>query len=112
MRYFLHHARIVSVFSVSLIVLSAPAIAQTQQQSNWCQGKDSATPDMMISACSASIQAGKLTDQALAEAFYRRGIAYNRKRQYPRAIEDFDQAIRLNPNFAAAYGGRGNAYTG
>jgi tetratricopeptide (TPR) repeat protein len=30
--------------------------------------------------------------------FYNRGLAYALKDQYDRAIEDFNQAIRLNPN--------------
>jgi tetratricopeptide (TPR) repeat protein len=39
------------------------------------------------------------------------GIAYGSKGQFDRAIEDLDQAIRLNPNFAEAFSNRGNAYT-
>ena len=34
-----------------------------------------------------------------------------REAQYDRAIQDFDQAIRINPNFAHAYNGRGLAYS-
>jgi tetratricopeptide (TPR) repeat protein len=43
-------------------------------------------------------------------AIVRRGAAYIVKGQYDRAIEDFDQAIRLNPNYALAFISRGNAY--
>ena len=32
------------------------------------------------------------------------------KKDYDRAIADYDQAIRLNPNYAAAYNSRGLAY--
>jgi tetratricopeptide (TPR) repeat protein len=32
--------------------------------------------------------------------------------QYDRAIEDFDQAIRINPNYALAFNSRGQAYFG
>ena len=39
-----------------------------------------------------------------------RGIAYAKKGQYDRAIEDFDQAIRLDPKYARAFYDRGNAY--
>jgi len=39
------------------------------------------------------------------------GLAYVRgKHQYDRAIQDFDQTIRLNPNFAEAFYDRGLAY--
>ena len=31
--------------------------------------------------------------------------------QYDRAIQDYDQAIRLNPNWAEAFNNRGRAYS-
>jgi lipoprotein NlpI len=45
-----------------------------------------------------------------AVAFYNRGNAYAAKAQYDRAIEDFDQAIRLDPKYALALYDRGIAY--
>ena len=39
-------------------------------------------------------------DPNFAEAFYGRGTTYAAKNQYDRAIEDYDQATRLNPNVA------------
>jgi tetratricopeptide (TPR) repeat protein len=36
--------------------------------------------------------------------------AYHDKGEPDHAIEDYDQAIRLNPNLATAFYGRGNAY--
>ena len=39
-------------------------------------------------------------DPKFAEAFYGRGTTYAAKNQYDRAIEDYDQATRLNPNVA------------
>jgi tetratricopeptide (TPR) repeat protein len=68
---------------------------------------------------------GELGDEAIAVCsriisrrpgdvihFIYRGAAYQRKSDYDRAIADFDQAIRLDPNdaFATAYNSRGNAY--
>ena len=43
-------------------------------------------------------------------AYYSRGIAYGAKNEYNPAIEDYNRAIRLNPNFAEAYNNRGYAY--
>ena len=43
-------------------------------------------------------------------AYYDRGIEYFRRLDYDRAIADFTQAIRLNPNNAIAYYNRGNVY--
>ena len=39
-----------------------------------------------------------------------RGIVYSQLRQNQRAIEDFNEAIRLKPDYAEAYGMRGSVY--
>lgn len=82
---------------------SWPVGAQTQQQLNWCSGKDGATPDLEVEGCTAVIQSGKFTGKNLAAVFSNRGGAYENKGQHDRAIQDFDQAIRLNPNDAIAF---------
>ena len=43
-------------------------------------------------------------------AYYNRGLAYTNLGESHRAIEDYDTAIRLDPNDADAYTGRGGAY--
>jgi len=45
-----------------------------------------------------------------AEAYYERGLEYQKQGQEERAIEDFDKAIRIDPEFAKAYRNRGYAY--
>jgi tetratricopeptide (TPR) repeat protein len=45
-----------------------------------------------------------------AGACYNRGSVYNRSFDRDWAISDFDQAIRLNPNYDQVYNNRGNAY--
>jgi len=45
-----------------------------------------------------------------AAALVDSGYEYNSLGQYERAIQDFDEAIRLNPQNAGAYHNRGVAY--
>jgi tetratricopeptide (TPR) repeat protein len=87
-----------------------PAVAQSDQQVRWCNGDDHATPDLMIKGCTALIRSKKFSGQDLAIAFTNRGSAYDDKRDEDRAIADYDEAIRLNPRFSAAFNNRGTTY--
>jgi tetratricopeptide (TPR) repeat protein len=55
--------------------------------------------------------AGKGTEPVTFGDFYNRGNSFQQKRDYDRAIQDYDQAIRLNPKDAAAFLSRGIAYS-
>jgi tetratricopeptide (TPR) repeat protein len=50
-----------------------------------------------------------MLDPNLALAFNDRGNAYANKGQYDRAIQDYDQAIKLDPNLALAINNRAAA---
>ncbi|MBR8841214.1 MAG: tetratricopeptide repeat protein, partial [Stigonema ocellatum SAG 48.90 = DSM 106950] len=50
----------------------------------------------------------KALDQSIV--YFYRGNAYSEKKDYDRAIADYNQALKLDPNYAKAYIGRGNAY--
>jgi tetratricopeptide (TPR) repeat protein len=45
-------------------------------------------------------------DPKLTPAFTNRGLAYERKGSYDRAVADYNEAIRLNPTDAASFRGR------
>ena len=100
----------ISVVSMLLVLWgSAPVTAQTYDQlSKWCYGD--ATDDQTIQGCDAVIKSGRETPQDQASAFNNRGFAYLNKGQYDRAIQDLDQAIKLNPRDANAFNNRGRAY--
>ena len=68
-------------------------------------------PDVAIAGCTAMLQSGHETQEHLTRALSNRGGAYIRKRQYDRAIQDLDQAIRRDPNYAPAFQSRGTAYS-
>ena len=43
-------------------------------------------------------------------SYYNRGYAYYQKGDYSRAIADYDQALRLDPKYAAGSRGPGHTY--
>jgi len=67
-------------------------------------------PDIRIISCTRNIRSGRFTGANLAVAFANRASAYKRKRQWDKAIKDYDAALRLAPNLAFAYNNRGNAH--
>jgi tetratricopeptide (TPR) repeat protein len=94
-----------------LVLLPTMAVAQTQRQVDWCNNKDSAfSPDLEIRGCTAVIKSGRWSEKDLARAYALRGLAYKHKKDYDRAIADYDESIRLDPKDAFAYYDRGNAY--
>jgi tetratricopeptide (TPR) repeat protein len=46
-------------------------------------------------------------DPKMAEAWLFRGVAWFDKQDYPRAIADYDEALKLNLRLVAAYSNRG-----
>jgi tetratricopeptide (TPR) repeat protein len=51
-----------------------------------------------------------LKNEKLSLAFYNRGNTYRNKGDDDRAITDYNEAIRLKPDYAYAFGNRGLAY--
>jgi tetratricopeptide (TPR) repeat protein len=43
-------------------------------------------------------------------AYRNRGLSFNALRQYDKAISDYDEAIRLNLGYSAAFNSRGSSY--
>ena len=46
----------------------------------------------------------------IARTFFMRAFGFYHDREYQLAIENFDEAIRLDPEYAESYVGRGDAY--
>ena len=95
-------------------LVSSSAIAQTQDESNWCANNDNAYSDdgdLIIRGCTAIIRAGSWPGGTLAEAFHQRGRAYADTNKYELAISDYSAAIRLNPALrsGAVFSNRGQA---
>ncbi|MCJ9701337.1 MULTISPECIES: tetratricopeptide repeat protein [unclassified Bradyrhizobium] len=75
-----------------------------------CNGSDRVLPEARIDGCTAFIDAGEGTANGFAVAHNNRGNAYSAKTDYERAIKDFAEATRLNPNYAKAFNNLGVAY--
>jgi tetratricopeptide (TPR) repeat protein len=99
-----------------ILVVACSAPSQVAEQDR-CMSFD---PAAAIAGCTAIIQSDQATQDHLAAAFFNRGLAYYNQRRYDVAIDDFDQAIQLQPNPAPGSGQavtsavtfdyRGNAY--
>jgi tetratricopeptide (TPR) repeat protein len=96
--------------TLATVMSNAVAVAQTSKEWRQCSGAEGAIADVIISGCSTVIEAGQGTPKQLATAFNNRGVVYKFKGEYDRALEDYNQAILLNPSFASAYNNRGVIY--
>lgn len=86
-----------------LVVGGLPALAQDSEICAKSSG------DEAIRACTRAIDSGRHKGETLATLYYNRGWEYDEKREYERAIRDYDRAIEINakPNY---YTNRGLAY--
>jgi tetratricopeptide (TPR) repeat protein len=104
--------RAVRIFALSAATSSATAClasAQTDQDMEWCNGQGNATTDQSISGCTAMVDSGAYKGEELAIIFNNRAMAYFKRAEFQSAIQDFDQAIGLRPNFLSALISRGFA---
>src|SRR5467141_1851153 len=95
--------------AILLLSLLALACAQSTRDAIVCDGT-SGTIDDRISACTRAIESGDLSPKLLAEAFYNRGVEWTANRDDDRAIADFTESLRLNPQDAMAFRSRGIAW--
>lgn len=83
-------------------------VSGPQVKQEWCSSNNKSI-DERISGCTAVIQSGEWSGIALAMLLNVRGEAYSEKKDYDRAIADYDQAID-HVKHADFYRNRGNAY--
>ncbi|MDE2134241.1 MAG: tetratricopeptide repeat protein [Alphaproteobacteria bacterium] len=101
--------RMAVVASLVLPLLPATALGEDLNQDlAWCNG-NAASDEQTVSGCTAVIQSGRATSDEYV-ILVNRGLAYDDLGQHARAIQDYDQAIRLNPAYEEAFGSRGVAY--
>ncbi len=101
----MRHIPIFAAALTALLTLAAPTRADMVDDCT--QADDN---DLRIGGCTALIRSGKYSGVDLAAAYSNRGVAYRRVGETSRAIEDYDQALRIDPGHANAYQNRGVAY--
>jgi tetratricopeptide (TPR) repeat protein len=96
---------------VVLALAAMPADAQTNQQVTWCENRDfSFSSDQQIKGCTAVIQSGNYSGHSLAVAFSNRCGAWRDKGDLDSALDDCNQSLKLDRNYAGAYVNRGNVW--
>jgi tetratricopeptide (TPR) repeat protein len=100
-----------SLSLVAVLALSMPAMSQPREERIKCLSRaHDYSYDIVIQSCTDLISAGQETRRDTAVAFNNRGVAYYMKRELDHAIEDFSQAIALDPNYSEPHEGRASAY--
>ena len=112
MRLWLHSIAFATAYALLPGLLCAPASAESTRLKNveLCNAKDHPSPDAQIAGCTALIESGQETTQTLSIVFNNRGNGYTAKGEYDRAMQDYDQSIKYNRNYATAFNNRGVAY--
>ena len=91
-------------------MLGGPAAAQSP---DWrlCASTQAREADLAIAACTRLVAASTLGAGERATVHHNRGTLYLKKGAADRAIQDFDEALKLNPASPATLNNRGLAYS-
>src|SRR5512141_188641 len=83
---------------------AAPALADDWETCAKSAGDDA------IAACTRAIKSGTYNGKTLALAYSNRGVEWKAKGDLAKAVADYDEAIKADPQQPAAYNNRGIAY--
>jgi tetratricopeptide (TPR) repeat protein len=98
------------LLTVPVFVRSAGAQATRLKNIELCNGTDRTAFEPQIRGCTALILSDGETPRIRSVAFNNRGNAHVAEGAYDRAIEDYDQAIEIAPDYAKAYNNRAVAH--
>src|SRR6202451_2938122 len=96
--------------AATALALRADLVSAQTLRDAKCTGSADIPWDEQIAGCSSAIESGQFPEKGRAVAFSNRGNAYLAKADLDHAIADYNQAIRLDPDYAFAFNNRGYAY--
>jgi tetratricopeptide (TPR) repeat protein len=99
----------VALTAVTTMMLPAATCAQQSDDRGRCLAREGVSPEQKLESCTAVIKSGA-PSQGLAAAYANRGNAYLNRGNYDRAIEDYNEEIRLSPKYEPGFNARGLAY--
>ena len=103
--------RLIAITVLSFVLAIGGARAEGMIECYKAQGaQEGGDHALAIDYYTRCITWGGQTRESLAGTYNNRGVAYADKGEYDRAIQDYDEALRLDPSQAVAYNNRGNAY--
>ena len=98
-----------ALLAMATAFATLPARAQPYEELlETCKSPTSASDG--IAACESLIAIHRDEPDQLAIAHYRRGNSYRRMREYDLALEDYNKALNLKPDYIAALNNRGLFY--
>jgi tetratricopeptide (TPR) repeat protein len=99
-----------TLIAVTTMMLPATTEAQQSDNRSRCFAREGVSPDQKVASCTAVIESGRQTHQGVVAALTNRGNAHLGNRNYDRAIDDYNKAIRLDTKYAIGFNNRGLAY--
>ena len=96
--------RIPIMIVCGLLAATAPAFGARQKDHDDCNARD---PDRNIAGCTRIIEDDHESTKVRSIAYVARGLAWRNKGDRDRAMTDFTDAIRLDPDSSLAYSNRG-----
>ena len=90
---------------VAFLMLAGPVLVSRALADNF-EACAKAGGDEAIAACTRAISSGRFHCHNLAVVYYNRGVEYQNEGDLDRAIVDYTEAIRLDPNYVFAYSNR------
>ncbi len=95
-----------SAWVLAGVLFATQVFAQAAADVKACEEKKG---DEAIAACTRAIEAGPKSKN-IAMVYFNRGVEWNAKKDYDRAIADYSEAITRNPQYREAYNNRGNSH--